>query len=363
MKSNLMKRAARYSSILAVFGVGVFSIIGSATAPPSQRTHREPQYTSYPVDHLYEIKVVDIDGRPVQNAQIEYKAVDVVQSRDVPKSSGVVLLTNETRVDTKNAKPSLSAGKLTIEPTEDTPKIFKIKVTANPDTTYSPSWIDYKTKLSYEISAPGYYSISGELDNDTGSRYTSSYHSSSKSNSNNPVTMTATLYKPIDYFAPEFILSDKDSNLKKKIYTFIDNIRVKGYLSNAFLKHRSINSENFKRKKYIAFKFEDGIVYNSLKLNKYDIAKNIFDEIVRKIMNPLNDFISDPAKFYGYDIIVIGNTKDFSEKYARSTPIEYKFYIPEAAVKSYKAKDISGQQLIDKSVILMNDERIDLKLQ
>jgi len=37
--------------------------------------------------------------------------------------------------------------------------------------------------------------------------------------------------------------------------------------------------------------------------------------------------------------------------------------IPEKIVRQYKNKDISGQQVLDASVILMDGERIELKLQ
>jgi len=60
---------------------------------------------------------------------------------------------------------------------------------------------------------------------------------------------------------------------------------------------------------------------------------------------------------------VIGYTKDFTEEYSTAKPIEYRFMIPENVVRKYKNKDISGQQVLNASVILMDDERIELKLQ
>lgn len=83
-------------------------------------------------------------------------------------------------------------------------------------------------------------------------------------------------------------------------------------------------------------------------------------------MNPLNDHISNPKMFYGYDLKVIGYTKNFADKYSEysaGTPIEYRFMIPEDIVRKYKNKDISGQVVLDSSIILMDDERIELKLQ
>ncbi|MCK4794214.1 MAG: hypothetical protein KAV87_61370, partial [Desulfobacteraceae bacterium] len=103
--------------------------------------------------------------------------------------------------------------------------------------------------------------------------------------------------------------------------------------------------------------------YNALRLNKYDIAKTLFDEVVRKALNPLNSHISDPTQFYGYDINIIGYTKSFTDEYSIPTSIEYRFIMPQATIRNYKDNDISGQDLLNESIILMDDERIELKLQ
>lgn len=105
------------------------------------------------------------------------------------------------------------------------------------------------------------------------------------------------------------------------------------------------------------------IVFNSLKLDKYDIGKKVFDEIIRKILSPLNDYIGDSELFYGYDLAVTGHTKSFAEETAVSEDIEYRFMIPESIVSKYKDKDISGQQVLDSSIILMDDERVEFRLQ
>ena len=68
-------------------------------------------------------------------------------------------------------------------------------------------------------------------------------------------------------------------------------------------------------------------------------------------------------ELYGYDLIVNGYTKSFADENASNTEIEYRFYIPKDVVAKYKNKDISGQQLLDSSIILMDDERVDFKLQ
>jgi hypothetical protein len=91
-------------------------------------------------------------------------------------------------------------------------------------------------------------------------------------------------------------------------------------------------------------------------------GRNSTDSI-RKILNPLNNAISSPNAFYGYDLVIYGYSKSFADESSHPDKIEYRFLMPQDAVRKYKEKDISGQQLLDASVILMNDERIELKLQ
>ncbi|MBK6999044.1 MAG: hypothetical protein IPH35_03390 [Rhodoferax sp.] len=55
--------------------------------------------------------------------------------------------------------------------------------------------------------------------------------------------------------------------------------------------------------------------------------------------------------------------KDFTGKSATPTKLEYRFLMPQDAVRRYKEQELSGQQLVGQSVVLLNDERIDLKLQ
>jgi len=113
----------------------------------------------------------------------------------------------------------------------------------------------------------------------------------------------------------------------------------------------------------LAFYFNSANVFNSIKMNKYDIGKNLFDEIVRKVLYPLTDYASDPSLFYGYVIKILGHTKSFIKESDVTKDIRYDFYIPQGIAEKYKAKDISGQAVLNSSIILMDDERIELKLQ
>lgn len=126
---------------------------------------------------------------------------------------------------------------------------------------------------------------------------------------------------------------------------------------------RGTSTSTFKGKKYFQISLNSTTTYNSLKFDKYAVAKNLFDDSIRKVLNPLNEGISNVKYFYGYDLIIYGHMKNLADKYATPEKVEYRFLMPEETVKRYKDKDISGQQLLNASVILMNDERIDVSLQ
>jgi len=166
-----------------------------------------------------------------------------------------------------------------------------------------------------------------------------------------------------DYFDPEFIISKEYINLKSKIIGFIDLLQLKSLLTNSILDYYSINIIEFKNKQYLTFDFIHTNEYNSLKLDKYEIAKRIFDEVIRKVLNPLNDNLENSKEFEGYKLMVKTRTRSFTEDKDRSEDLIYEFYIPQNIVKSYKNLDITGQQVLDNSIILLNSERIDLKLQ
>jgi len=170
------------------------------------------------------------------------------------------------------------------------------------------------------------------------------------------------LTKPSDWFAVEFINSD-NNKLNKTISSFIEILRMQSYIQSAELKLFSINKIEFKEQPYLKIGFEHQVIFNSLKLDKYAIGRIIFDDVIRKILSPLNEYIYSPDDFWGYDLTIDGKTKDFTKKTKLPTNLNYRFLIPAETVKSYKNLDITGQDVLDASYILMDGERIKLQLQ
>jgi hypothetical protein len=88
----------------------------------------------------------------------------------------------------------------------------------------------------------------------------------------------------------------------------------------------------------------------------------MFDDVVRKMIDVVAPAVSK-FQLEGYEIGVTTAYGNAANDYSDQKPLYYQFYLPKKMVQSYKNKDITGQQLISASIILLNDERIDLKLQ
>jgi hypothetical protein len=118
----------------------------------------------------------------------------------------------------------------------------------------------------------------------------------------------------------------------------------------------------FKKSKYMAIKLKNGISFNDNILTSYAIGARVFDDVVKKMLQQVS---TDSANlgFDGYDITVLSQKKAFIDQYSTPKSVDFRFFFPKHLVAKYVEKDLSGQQLLDGSVILLNDDRVDLKLQ
>lgn len=304
-------------------------ILLTACATPQHQTYGSASGTSVAVGtttHSYELLVKDSAGQTLEGANVSFSTSVEGQ----PGASKTACTTDTSGTCMTHVRV---AGRYLVA-----------------------SYTAYSSKTSYSVTKPGFYEVTGKLSSDSGTAYKNPA-------GENPVKDSVVLYRPADYLSKEFLNSSVDLELREQALKFISLIRLQSLIVDADIMLRSASTSVFKGKKYFQLKINTATSYNSLKLDKYSIAKTLFDDSIRKILNPLNDNISNPKTFFGYDLIIYGYTKSFAEKNVSPEKIEYRFLIPQNVVKRYKDKDISGQQLLDGSVILMNDERIDLKLQ
>ncbi len=290
-------------------------------------SYAAPQVKSFPdIIHAYELVVKDSSAQPIEGAVVTFTATVNMNSTET-------------------------------ECTTDASGLCKLEVTVLPDPKYKQHFEIYTSKIGYSASKTGFYSNSGTLSSSYGS------NNPSASTQESPEKGSVTIYRPTDYLSEAFAASSVDRNLRDKALKFMSVIRLQSLIVDADVMLRGMGTSSFKSKKYFQMKINTTTTFNSLQLDKYAIGKRLFDDSIRKILNPLNENISNPKSFYGYDLIIYGYTKSFADEGVSPEKIEYRFLIPQATVRRYKDKDISGQQLLDASVILMNDERIELKLQ
>jgi len=315
----------RVSKNISIFGVVLAGAVLAGCGTPAPRTVRysAPADVHNPatVKHQYTVLAVDAAGQPLPGVEVALKAT----SKGVPDKASTCV----TDV----------AGRC--EP-------VSLDVVKDPTYTYVTS---YSSSADAKGTKVGYYEAKNK----------GIIYDSVKKDSARDIKLR--MIQPVDYLDSSLANSAADKELRERVLRFLEVIKLQSLLTDSEVMLKGVGTSEFKSKKYLRLRVNSETVYNSLKLDKYAIGKLLYDETVRKLLNPLNDHIAAPKAYYGYDIVVYGYTKNLTDKYATPTKIEYRFLLPEAAVRRYKDKDISGQALLDAGVILMDDERVEFKLQ
>lgn len=324
----IVANARRMSNFLPMLGLAaVFSgVVGCAA--PSRYAGTPNTYSSVPaaaptVTHQYNVTAVNMSGQPVADVTVEVQL----------EGKGTANQTVRCTTDESGRCPPV-----------------RYEVSRDPSLTYV---VSYSSTAKAKATKDGYYSTSGSGSSSADSRY----------GTGGLTELRLKMIQPVNYLDDGFAASSADRELRERVLRFLEIIRLQSILVDAEVMFKGIGTSEFKGKKYLRLRVNSTTTYNSLKLNKYDMGKRLFDETVRKILNPLNDNIAAAKAYYGYDIVVYGHTKSFAEEYAVADTVEYRFLLPKTAVRRYKEKDISGQALLDAGVQLIDDERVEFKLQ
>lgn len=272
----------------------------------------------YAVTHQYNVFVFDVAEMPLVGATVKI----LLEANDL--SSQTVFCTTD------------ESGRC---------PLVRYEISSDPSFAYSKKYV---STAKAEAAKSGYYAAIAD---------------DSHFSSDGIGELRLKMIRPVDYLDDNFAVTSVDRELRSRMLRFLDIIRLQSMLVDAEVMLKGIGVSKFKDNKYLRLRINSSTTYNSLKLNKYDMGKHLFDETVRKVLTPLNDNIASSKTYYGYDIVVYGHTKSFAEQSAVTEDVEYRFLLPKSAVRRYKEKDISGQALLDAGVQLMNDERVELKLQ
>lgn len=353
-----MKRILLIYRSLFSFIVLFICIIIFNSCAPTREIQREKEVAK---NFYFAVKVVDLNGNPVDGANINYSTPKM---SDVSESYNFILPANGVFLDSV--------------------KGFRSNFKEN--------------LISYEISKEGYFKKTGKLDlmragaeanytraktkgtrspkdEESNSEDRVQYYSDDPNSEleiteikdkrilNTVISKVVTLYKPEDYLTEAFSSKSEFNSTKDKILKFSNEILLAALLKDTDLKLKSIEVNEFKGSKNLTFSFVNYMEYNSIRLNKYDVGKILFDEVVRKILTPLNDNFSDDSNINGFDLSVKTKYRSFLEDKDKGKDLVYRFILSKETVQKYKNKDITGQKVLDDSYILLDDERIELKLQ
>lgn len=156
--------------------------------------------------------------------------------------------------------------------------------------------------------------------------------------------------------------ADAVTGRKASLERRVELIDVLARLEGATLEEGGICTSTFKKNSYLSFKLKNQTAFNENKLTNYMIGTMVFDDVARKMLLAMAASAAE-LKVDGYDISVSSTKGNFSDGTVPPKPVDFRFYFPKQLVAKYQDKDISGQQLLDGSVILLNDDRVELKLQ
>ena len=91
--------------------------------------------------------------------------------------------------------------------------------------------------------------------------------------------------------------------------------------------------------------------------SQYRIAALAFDRHISHLLRPVSKYFHDDPQFDGIDFSTTARQK------GQSGGESVEFVVPFAALDCYQKYDCTGQDLINRSIVLINGERVSLDLQ
>lgn len=123
----------------------------------------------------------------------------------------------------------------------------------------------------------------------------------------------------------------------------------------------SSQTEIFKEKKYLVSSYLDKRAYNSNRVNQAErIARTVQEYF--PVIKKKGELLLSLKEIDGIKLEVKIAFRDFVDKSSRTQFDELKFYVPKDVLKLFIDADITDQELIDKSIILLNDNRVRVNL-
>jgi len=106
----------------------------------------------------------------------------------------------------------------------------------------------------------------------------------------------------------------------------------------------------------------DGSVYNDLRFNQVSLIANVLNEQLFTRMRGLSRYFSGVPELPGVTVTYQIRHKSFLEKYAPESIYYLEIYGPMDQMQKFAAADITNQQFLDASVVLVDGNRVQIPL-
>lgn len=165
---------------------------------------------------------------------------------------------------------------------------------------------------------------------------------------------------------PLFILQEKFKPYGFDVIEFLafarNNLKTRGEINFGNISPE-IDFRDFKGHNYVEVKINYLVTYNTLRVSMYDAASMTFDEIVKKLAKKIATDFKKQDEIEGFIFNVTYTNKDFLQKYDVPSIVINEFILPKDACRKYADLDITNQDLINQSIVLVDGERVALNLQ
>jgi len=153
--------------------------------------------------------------------------------------------------------------------------------------------------------------------------------------------------------------------------------RFKGQLANFQMEKRTeivrllhkmssesqIKTETYKGNAYIAVDLGTyDSIFNTLRMPEASRLARVINERLLGYLKQLQAAIEKNASFYGIKLDLRIPHKSFADDYARPDYDKLQLYVQSALINQFAQAEITSQQLIDSSVVIVNENRVQVPL-
>lgn len=292
----------------------------NSSSSNNNKNHKIKKVAPEKVVHEYRIRVVGLDGNPIEGVSVRY-----------------------------GLKKNLISSKAAIKGIAKTDARGLMVVHINPEVRGRYEGVF--SSISGNISKAGYFSGDNHF-------YDSILDQERRGTKSLDVRVE--LARPKDYIGKGYLKAHPED---KKLTKALIKLQEMGKDQRAAfqLEKHSTAITRYKGKRYLKFSLNGLKAFDTSKKTQYDIGRLLFDGAIRKALAPLEGN-GVGSGLDGYNLQFAANARDFTDQYSPIHRLTYDFYLNRQAVARYRAQKITGQSLLDQSVILLDKERIQISL-